>query len=193
MNSGAEQIGKKITKGISESFESLLQEKIEEIEEIEDVISWIRSEEESSKSSNTNRDKILSKISNKIVEQILLHVPQYIGNQIVENIRVNTQDKEKNIKFDLPFTIDPFKPYVEIVKKIDEVDVIKAKIEFQICSEITLQDVKLTFSEKKNVSLDNMRINLKIALLSSIVGLSDLKATKEFNFEVDLSDIKLEF
>ncbi len=197
----SDEIGKRMVDSLSESFESLLLQdnNIEKIDKIDDVVSWIKQQSESaakdsdsSESLDVDRDKILSKISNKIIEQLIQYVPQYMGQMIVENIEIKTKGKEKSVKFDLGFVLDPIKPYVEIVKKVNEVDTVKIKTEFQLDSDVKLLDIKLTINDEKKriLSLGNMVVHIKITLITSGT-ISAEKILNKSQFEADLSDLKL--
>ncbi len=139
-----------------------------------------------------NRDRILSKISNKMTEQLLQYVPQFMGNLIVENIEVKTKGRTKSTKFDVAFVLDSFKPYVEIVKKINEVDVIKIKTVFQIDSDIKMLGVKFSVTEnKKKISLGKIIVHISITLIASAGILSTERVLREDTFEADLTGIDL--
>ena len=154
MSLTSDEIGREIANNLSAEFESLIHDKIEQIPEIEDAISWIQqSKKDSDQEEGTvqiGRDEVLSEIVNKIVVQLIQHVPPYLGQLIVDNIKISSKGKEKGVSFDLSFVLDPFNPYVEIVKKINQIDSVKIKVEFQIKSDVKLSNNKLIMNEQNS-------------------------------------------
>lgn len=144
----------------------------------------------------SNVDSILSGLANKIIANLMQHVPNYLGQMLLDNVKIQTQGKEKSMKFDLNYILDPIKPYVEFVKKANGVDVLKLKALFQIDSDIKMSDLGfLSSDDQRMVHLGNLVANLKISLLefgfSSTVMINEPKVLLEQEFEKDLSEIKL--
>ena len=146
---------------------------------------------------NISTDSIFSSLSNKIVENMMQHVPNYFGQLMLDNIRIQTQGKQKSIKSDLSFTLDPIKPYVEFVKKVNGVETLKIKSLFQIDSDIKMSDVGFLSdgADQRVLHLGLLTAHLKISLLEfGVHGTALIRQPKtllEKEFERDLSEIRL--
>jgi len=142
-------------------------------------------------------DSVFSGLANKIVENLMQQVPSYFGQILLDNIRIQTQGIEKSVKFDLEFTLDPIKPYVEFIKKINGVEVLKIKALFQIDSDVKMFDLGfLSNEDQRIIHLGNLLSHLKISLLQfrgfhNAITVDESKVLKEIEFEKDLSEIKL--
>ena len=192
-----DDIVREIAGNLSGEFESLIGDNIEQVPEIEDVISWIQQSKEAldqgKRIAQAGRDEALSDIANKMVGQLIQHVPTYMGQLIVDNIKISTEGKEKGVTFDMAFVLDPFKPYVEIVKKINHVDSVKITVEFQIDSDVKLSGNRLTLDgQNRSLALGVMVIHILIAMSSSAGPITDERTLKEFEFEIDLSNKALQ-
>ena len=136
-------------------------------------------------------------MTNKIVENLMNCIPSYFGQLLIDNIRIQTGEIEKSVKFDLEFTMDPIKPYVEFVKKINGVEALKIKALFQIDSDVKISDLGFLSNENKKVlHFGNLLVRLKISFLNvrgfnGAISIGEPKELKEIGFEKDLSEIKL--
>ena len=147
---------------------------------------------------NNNMDSFFSSLSNKIVENLMQHVPNYFGQLMLDNVRIKTQGKQKSIKSDLSFTMDPIKPYVEFVKKINGIETLKIKSLFQIDSDIKMSNVGFLsddVDQRRILHLGILTAHLKISLLEfGVYGTALIREPKtllEREFGRDLSEIKL--
>jgi len=144
-----------------------------------------------------NIDSVFSGLANKIVVNLMQHVPSYFGQLLLDNIRIQTQGIKKSVKFDLEFTLDPIKPYVEFIKKINGVEVLKLKALFQIDSDVKMSDLGFLSDEtERAVHLGNLFTHLKVSLLQfsgfhNAISVNQTKDLYEVDFEKDLSEIKL--
>ena len=66
----------------------------------------------------SNRDEFFSKIIDIMVTKLLEIVTTQFAEFTVDSIVVQTQGKEKGIKFNFESQLKPIKPYVEFVKKM---------------------------------------------------------------------------
>ena len=143
-----------------------------------------------------NMDSVFSGLAEKIIENLMQHVPNYFGQMLIDGIKIKTQGKEKSASFDLSYTMDPIKPYVEFVKKANGVDTLKIKTKFQIDSDIKMSDLGfLSDDDQKIFHLGNLVAHLKVTLLGfglqRVAILNDPKILREQEFEKDLTEIKL--
>ena len=214
-NSMSEVISK-ITPPLEETISSAIKDNpdLNNLQEFQEVVGWIKESktdtcnleenfmspiqnsptmsEESSKIDST-----LSELANKIVENLMQHIPSTFGHLLVDNIRIQTQGMEKSTKFDLSFTLDPIKPYVEFVKKINGIETLKIKALFQIDSDVKMADLGfLSNQNQKIIHLGNLLTHLKISLLQfsgfhNAIIVDKPRLLKEVEFKKDLSEIKL--
>lgn len=142
-------------------------------------------------------DSAFSEFTNKIVSHLMQNVPSFFGQLLLDNIRIQTQGIEKSVKFDLAFTLDPIKPYVEFVKKINGVEFLKLRALFQIDSDVKMSDLGfLSHETQRIIHLGNMFAHMKITLLQfsgfhNAVSVNEPKDLYEVDFEKDLSGINL--
>ena len=145
----------------------------------------------------SNADSVFSGLANKIIANLMQHVPSYFGQLLLDNIRIQTQGIKKSVKFDLEFTLDPIRPYVEFVKMINGIETLKIKTLFQIDSDVKMFDLGFLSDETERIiHLGNLLSHVKISLLQfsgfhGAVSVNKPKVLKELEFEKDLSEIKL--
>lgn len=153
-------------------------------------------------------DSIYSKIANIIAERLSDELAIPYAQVTIENVKIQTQNKEKQATFDVSFVMDSIKPYISYVKKINRIPALQLKTTFQIDSDITLSNVGLTTKTDPNqnitkiIGLNTMNVHGVISLLKISnnmpigriqVNLEDEpKTLKEFEFEIDLSKISIE-
>lgn len=158
--------------------------------------------------SSMDVDSIYSKIANIIAERLSNELAIPYAQVVVENVKIQTQNKEKQTTFDISFVIDSIRPYISYVKKINRIPALQLKTVFQIDSDITLSNVGLTTktdpsqNSVKIIGLNTMNVHGVISVLKISnnmpigriqVNLEDEpKTLKEFEFEVDLSRISIE-
>lgn len=155
-------------------------------------------------------DSIYAKIANIIAQRLTDEIVLPFTEATVENIKIETRDKEKQATFDVSFVMDSIKPYVLYIKKINRSSVLQLKTVFQIDSDVTLSKVGLTVKEetapdqdtinkkKKVIGLNTMTVHGSISLLK-LAGSTPIanvsvnpdkpKTLKELEFEADLSQI----
>ena len=155
-------------------------------------------------------NSIYTKIASMIAKRLTSEIVLPFARTTIENIKINTQDKEKQATFDVSFVTDSIRPYVSYVKKVNNSPILRLKTVFQIDSDVTLFNVGLTTKDvvtdtdkdttnsKKIVGLDTMTAHgsislLKLATSTPITNVSvspnKPKILKEFEFEADLSKI----
>ena len=158
--------------------------------------------------SSIDVDSIYARIANIIAERLSSELATPYAQVAVENVKIQTQNKESRATFDVSFVMDSIKPYISYIKKIDRYPVLQLKTVFQIDSDITLSDIGLTTkigpnqNSTKIIGLNTMNVHGVISLLKISsnmpigrihVNLEDKpKILKEFEFEADLSKISIE-
>ena len=173
---------KKITELVKGKMHEIFEENITDIENIEGI-------EKLHKGKNQSRNEIISKISNSIISKIMEGLPQKYVSVMFENIQIDTESKDPNVKFDINYEIDPIKPYVDFIVKIDGIENERKRISFEVNSDgvITENEIRLS-SGVKTIQLGTLEANIKLSL-TKVPLMSLSKPTKLFEktFTVDLS------
>lgn len=159
---------------------------------------------------NIDSDSIYTKIANIIAQKLTGEIVLPFAQATIENIKINTKNKEKQATFDVSFVMDSIRPYVSYIKKINHSPFLHLKTVFQIDSDVTLFNVGLTTKDVTNTNKDNLLNSKKVVGLDTItmhgsISLLKLatsapitnvsvnpdkpKTLKEFEFEADLSKI----
>lgn len=210
----------KISPDLKESITNTIKDNTElhNMQEFQEVIGWIKESKlnqventpisnriqnpdpissDKSDLENNNTDFVFSGLANKIVENLMNQIPSYFGQLLIDNIRIQTGGIEKSVKLDIGFTMEPIKPYVEFVKKINGIEALRVKALFQIDSDVRMSDLEFLSDEyKKVLHFGNLLVHLKISLLNvksfhNAISIDEPKELKEVEFEKDLSEIEL--
>ena len=89
-----------------------------------------------------------SSLSNKIVNTIIDNVVEPLVEPLFEDIQLKIEDDHAEIRFNTSPFKSELRPYVEFVKKINNADVAKIKIKFQINSDLQIRDIQVKHVEK---------------------------------------------
>ena len=118
-----------------------------------------------------NRDEFFSKLANMMVSKILEVVPMQFAEFTVDNIAVQTKGKEKGIKFDFESKLKPIKPYIEFIKKINGLPILRTKMKFQIDSDVVIENMEIlsTGSETK-IGLEKLTATAEVSLTDFTLG-----------------------
>lgn len=118
-----------------------------------------------------NRDDFFSKLANMMVSKILEVVPIQFAEFTIDNIVVQTKDKEKGIKFNFESKLKPIKPYIEFIKKINGLPILRTKMKFQIDSDVVIENMEIlsTGSETK-IGLEKLTANITLSLTDFTLG-----------------------
>lgn len=145
-------------------------------------------------STRGNRDRFFSKLSTMLVAKLLENIPLEFARIMVNNIQIKTQGKEQGVKFDIESEIGPIKPYVEFVKKINEVQVGKARITFQIDSKININGIEImTSGEERRINLGRLIVNITVSILDTEMPiLGGPKKLLDRTIESDLSEFHIQ-
>ncbi|MDH3278503.1 MAG: hypothetical protein OEM21_10445 [Nitrosopumilus sp.] len=176
---------------LKSSITSILEDSnINEIEDVKIVSSWYH---EAGKS----KEDFVLKALNIIVEKIMAYIPQELASQLIDEIRINTNNQETDIKFNFNFDLEPIKPFTQFIKKINDLTALKIKTIFQIdCSGI-MQDIEIQVMENKKIlNLNNLEMNLKLSLIQlGVIGIKfpEPKKLGEKTISLDLSTIRMNY
>ena len=118
-----------------------------------------------------NRDEFFSKLVNMMVSKILEVVPMQFAEFTIDNIVVQTEGKEKGIKFNFESKLKPIKPYIEFIKKINGLPIIGTKMKFQINSDVVIENIEIlsTGSETK-IGLEKLTAKAELSLTNFKLG-----------------------
>ena len=116
-------------------------------------------------------------------------LPQKYVSVMFENIQIDTENKDPNVKFDINYEIDPIKPYVDFIVKIDGIENRRKRISFEVDSDGVITENKIKISSGiKIIQLGTLEANIKLSL-TKLHSISLSKPTKLFEktFTIDLS------
>ena len=140
-----------------------------------------------------NRDEFFSKLANIMVSKILEVVPMQFAEFTIDNIVVQTKGREKGIKFNFESKLKPIKPYVEFIKKINGLPILRTKMKFQIDSDVVIENMEIlsTGSETK-IGLEKLTAIAEVSLTDFTLGplsTNQPKTLYTVNFERGPSEI----
>ena len=183
-------IGSEFGNSITEMLEN--NEQIRKIDAVKTVMDWYDKEKENLNSlsqneyvqlnevpgvinavmvARNNRDEFFSKIINIIMTKLLEVVTTQFAEFTIDSIVVQTQGKEKGIKFNFESKLKPIKPYVEFVKKINGLPTIRTKMKFQMDSDVTLENVEiLSTGDKTKIRLEKLTGKAEVSLTDFKLG-----------------------
>jgi hypothetical protein len=118
-----------------------------------------------------NRDEFFSKIINIMVSKLLEIITIQFAELTIDSIVVQTQGKEKGIQFNFESKLKPIKPYVEFIKKMNGLPIIRTKMKFQIDSDVAIENMKIlsTGSETK-IGLEKFIGKAEVSLVDFKLG-----------------------
>lgn len=153
---------KKVEEELEEVLDSILEnnEGLNQLQEIKTIADWYREAKE-------DPYKIPSIISNKIIEHMLEYVKPYFTSLLLENISIESKVRRNGVKFDLDFSLKPIRPYVELAKAVNGVEVPPPiRLTFQIDTDVNIQDLQINSSpEGKAVDLEKLVIALNLSIV----------------------------
>jgi hypothetical protein len=147
-NSGIQtQDSVKLEQGFSKAVDDILKNRkaINKVQKDAEFIKWCKEAKE-------NPKKILSKISDDIINKFLSSISPYFGNLIVNEISVESdtsaaRDKHKKITKSVQFSLVPIEPYIEFVLYVNTQRISSAKFIFTI---------------ETNVEVKNLTVNMTV-------------------------------
>jgi len=140
---------------IADDLETKLQQQSENLQELAD---WYKKAEKGT-------DNLVSEIANDLVVRLMINVPQRYVNLALENIKINTEDKEPYVKFDVNYEIDPIKPFIEYTIRISGKTIHVKRARFEITSKGGFKEMEIKLEEgKKKVCLGTLEANLELFL-----------------------------
>lgn len=130
----------------------------------------------------SNRDEFFSKIINIMVTKVLEVVTTQFAEFAIDSIVVQTQGKEKGIKFNFESKLKPIKPYVEFIKKMNGLPILRTKMKFQIDSDIAIENMEIlsTGSETK-IGLEKLVAKAEVSLIDFKLGPISTNQPKTLN------------
>ena len=135
---------------IKENFEPILIEffsdlnpPLENFEGIQELESWYQKARE--------EDNIFEKILKDIINECMKYLPQHYANLCIENIKINSKDKKRNVKFSINFQFEPIKTFVEFGIKVNKIRKKTGRIVFKIDFNGSLNDIEIN-SDKEDKS-----------------------------------------
>ena len=184
------QIEKVLTQELQNSLKKLIsKDNIQKIEDAQNASKWYKSAKD--------KDSFLSNAANMIIERFMENLPGPFSNLLFEGIKVNTSEKEPNVKFNASFTVGSLKPYIEFVKIVNgQATGSILKTVFQLDCSVVLSDVQIILKEdSKSINTGDLEINFELSIIKAgVLGIyyDHPKVLGERGFKINLSKNKLE-
>jgi len=140
-------------------------------------------------STKHDKDKFFSKLSTMLVTKLLENVHLEFAKIMINNIKIQTVGKEHGLKFDFESDLEPIRPFIEFVKKVNEVPIDSTKIRFQINSKININGVEIMSSQtERRINLGRLVAKITISIDdTNIPILGGPKKLLDSTFKSDLS------
>jgi hypothetical protein len=163
---------------------------IREIKDVKTVSNWYAD-------SGQNKDEFILKSLNIFVEKLMEHVPNELAKQLINGIRINAKNQQTDIKFNLNFPLGEIKPFVQFIKKVNELPSIKIKTVFKVECSVILEGVEiLVVNNKKMLNLNHLELDLTVSLAQ--LGVIGIKFEEPLRlggktFGLDVSKITMDY
>jgi len=197
----------KLEQGFSKAVDDILKNRkvIKKVQKDFDFIKWCKETKE-------NPNKILSKVSDDIVNKFLSSMSPYFSNLILSELSVEsdisaTRDRHKKIRKSIQFNLVPIEPYIEFVLYVNTQRMSSAKFIFTIKTNVEVKNltvnmtatdtnVEVKLQEKpeenydKKISIENLIFvitvefsRLKIGLVEKNISPPIIIGTKNVQFK----------
>jgi hypothetical protein len=155
----------KLRKELTRIFDAILtdnKDKINALKEIKTIAGWYQE-------SGQQPDKIPSTIINKSIERLLEYVEPYLADHLIDKIKVKIKPHLDSLEI-IEINPPPIKPYVEYVKKINQVESDGIRVTFNIVLGMKLEDIR--FRNFQNRQIEVYVDRLTAYLTASIIEIS---------------------
>jgi len=129
-----------------------------------------------------------SSLSNKIANTIIDNVVEPMVEPLLEDIHLKIEDGHAEVRFNTSPFKSELRPYVEFVKKINNADVAKIKIKFQINSDLQIKDIQVKHVEENTtINFGNLVGSIGLSIISINTPLGNYEdsislGSKSFSF-----------
>ncbi|MGA7368470.1 MAG: hypothetical protein WBX01_05025 [Nitrososphaeraceae archaeon] len=142
------ELEQKISEGINKILES--RKKLKSIQKDVEFIKWCGEAKE-------YPNKILSKISQDVITKFLSSIEPYFQNMMLSQISIEsdisvTEDKPKEIKKNITFSLIPIHAYIELVVYHNGVRISSTKFIFALNTYVKIKNLVINFA-KVNLSV----------------------------------------
>lgn len=154
----------------------------EHLEGIQELVSWYKK--------IRKEDNVLEKILEDVINETMKYLPPQYANLCVENIKINSKEKEQKVKFNINFQIEPIKSYVEFAINVNKIRKKTGRIVFEINSSGTIKEVEISSDKerKSQISLGVMSGVIQISIIEvPFMKISEPIEIGTKEIEIDLS------
>jgi hypothetical protein len=136
-------------------------------------------------------DKVPSTIINKSLERLLEYVEPYLADYLIDKIGVKVKphlDGLESIEINPP----PIKPYVEYVKKINQIESDGIKVTFNIVLDMKLEDIRFRNFQNRQIEvyIDRLTAYLTASIIEITVSIFHIP-TVSFSGSIELCNNQL--
>jgi hypothetical protein len=177
----------RLRKELTRIFDEILTDnknKINAIKEMKTISGWY-------KESGEQPDKIPSTIINKSLERLLEYVGPYLADYLIDKIAVKVKpdlDGLESIEVNPP----PIKPYVEYVKRINQIESDGIKVTFNIVLDMKLEDIRFRNFQNRQIEvyIDRLTTHLTASIIEITVSIFHIP-TVSFSGSIELCNNQL--
>lgn len=160
---------------------------VAKLEAVSTTLNWYK------EAAEQNMD--FSSLSNKIANTIIDNVVEPLVKPLLEDIQLKIDGKQAEVSFNTNHFKSELKPYVEFVKKINNADVAKIKIKFQINFDLQIRDIQVKHVEKNTtINFGNLEgiVNISITSINtSFANYEDSISLDSESFSFPLPSVSL--
>jgi hypothetical protein len=177
----------RLSKELTRIFDAVLTDnksKINAIKEIKTIAGWYQESRE-------QPDKIPSTILNKSIEGLLENVEPYLADHLIGKIKVEVKPHLDGLEI-IEINPPPLSPYVEYVRKINQVESDGIRVTFNIVLGLKLEDIRFRNFQNRQIEvhIDRLTANLTASIIEITVSIFHIP-TISFSGSMKLCDNQL--
>jgi hypothetical protein len=177
----------RLRKELTRIFDAILtdnKDKINALKEIKTIAGWYQE-------SGQQPDKIPSTIINKSIERLLEYVEPYLADHLIDKIKVKIKPHLDGLEI-IEINPPPIKPYVEYVKKINQVESDGIRVTFNIVLGMKLEDIRFRNFQNRQIEvyIDRLTAYLTASIIEISVSIFSMP-TISFSGSIVLSNDQL--
>ncbi len=154
------------------------------MKEIKTIAGWYRESRE-------QQDKIPSTIFNNSIERLLEHVEPYLADHLIDKIKIKFKPDLDGLEI-IEINPPPIKPYVEFVKRINQVeaDGIRVTFNIELCGKLENIRFRKFRSHQIEVYVDSLSISLTASIIEISVSIFHMPSIS-YSGSISLCDNQL--
>jgi hypothetical protein len=158
----------RLRKELTRIFDTILtdnKDKINALKEIKTIAGWYQE-------SGEQPDKIPSTIINKSIERLLEYVEPYLADHLIDRINVKIRPDLDGLEV-IEINPPPIEPYIEYIKKINQVESDGIKVTFSVVLSMKLEDIRFRNLQNRQIEVyvDRLIADLTVSIIEISVSI----------------------